>query len=210
MSEYHECCDYVYIRTDPAPLDGTAPQKSLWKSDLAKTRAHLKKARNEGFTVHRRRTVIERVGPAVAASGRPKFVKLLRKLRPYTGLVVWHIDALGRDAGDILKTIRAVNARGAEVYCMAVSDDELSIAPGFEETMKELALLERSVDKWRRAADRSGRGVAGGRVGRPPSLDEAAQAKVRAGLQAGETVSDLARHHNTSRQTILRIRDAEK
>ncbi|MCG7626003.1 helix-turn-helix domain-containing protein [Epibacterium sp. Ofav1-8] len=55
-----------------------------------------------------------------------------------------------------------------------------------------------------------GRGAAGGRIGRPPALDDAAQAAVRADLEAGMTVAAVARRYNTSHQTILRIRDARK
>jgi len=57
--------EYVYIRLDPK-------QKGAANSDLATTRAHLAAARDDGFDVHRRNAVKEKVSPAVAASGRPK------------------------------------------------------------------------------------------------------------------------------------------
>jgi putative DNA-invertase from lambdoid prophage Rac len=49
----------------------------------------------------------------------------------------------------------------------------------------------------------------GKRLGRPPSLDPARRADVLAGLGRGESLSVLARRHGTSRQTVMRLRDAE-
>ena len=182
----------------------------LWKSDLATTRAHLKKARLNQHSAHRRDAVTERVDAAVAASGRPKLMKLLRKLGPCTALVVWKPDALGRDATDILKTIRTVKACGAEVYCMDLNYDDVTHNKDVMNTLKAMSALEQMTGKTRALADALGRGVAGGRIGRPPSLDDATKAKVCACLEAGETVSTVARRFHTSRQTVLRVRDAKR
>ena len=76
--------------------------------------------------------------------------------------------------------------------------------------LEGLARLDQAAARTLTAAGRAGRGVKGGRIGRPPSLDDATRAKVRKELAAGQTVSDLARRYNTSRQTILRVRDAER
>ena len=203
--------DFMYIRVDPEPVDAapTDPRR-LKSTDLAITRAQLKKSRSQGFEVHRRDAVTERISAAVATSGRPKFKQLLRQLRPGTALIVPELDCLGRGSADILKTMREIDALGAILYCMAISTDHLLKDLSVMQTLDSLAKLERSVAKTRSVAMRAGRGVAGGRIGRPPALDEAERAKVCALLAAGETISDLARHFNTSRQTILRVRDAQK
>jgi len=200
--------DYVYVRTDPDPI-GALPtdRRKLKDLDLAATRAHLKAARDNGFDVDRRNAVTERVSVAVAASGRPKFMQLLRKLGPGTGLVVQTLDGLGRDPADILKTIHRVNASGAEVYCIAVGGEDLPTYRDGMVLLENLAALSSRVTAEQSLAKGLGRGVAGGRMGRPRSLDDAARAVIRAGLDAGETVAGLAREHNTSRQTILRVRD---
>jgi putative DNA-invertase from lambdoid prophage Rac len=44
--------------------------------------------------------------------------------------------------------------------------------------------------------------------GRPPSLTAVQRAAVAKQLAAGATVSELARRYGTSRQTIMRTRDA--
>ena len=76
-------------------------------------------------------------------------------------------------------------------------------------TLEALAELDRATGKIRDLADSLGRGVGGARVGRPPSLDDQTKAQVLASLARGTTVSAVARRFNTSRQTVLRIRDAE-
>ncbi len=188
--------------------DPAKPSK-LQKSDLAETRAHLRKARQEGFHPVRRDAVTERVSAAIAASGRPKFVNLLRKLRPGTALIVWKLDALGRDAADVLKTIRKVKAGGASIYCMEIYRDDISSNKNVMTTLGALAELDRATGKIRDVAGSLGRGVGGGRVGRPPSLDDATKAQVRACLAKGIKVSAVAKRFHTSRQTVLRIRDAD-
>lgn len=92
MSDYR---DFVYVRIDPVPMGAEPPDpRRLLPSTLGTTRAHLSKARRENFEVHRRDAVTEQISSAVAASGRPKFMKLLRKLGPRTGLIVWRLDGL--------------------------------------------------------------------------------------------------------------------
>ena len=45
-------------------------------------------------------------------------------------------------------------------------------------------------------------------LGRPRSISEAAMSDVQRRLAAGETISAIAKAYSTSRQTIMRIRDA--
>lgn len=45
-------------------------------------------------------------------------------------------------------------------------------------------------------------------LGRPQALQGRAMDDVRERLEKGEPVASIARAHNTSRQTIMRIRDA--
>ena len=42
----------------------------------------------------------------------------------------------------------------------------------------------------------------------PATLDAGQREAVRAGLAVGVSVSELAKRHGTSRQTIMRVRDA--
>lgn len=52
--------------------------------------------------------------------------------------------------------------------------------------------------------------AAGKRFGRPPALNREQQQAAREHLNAGASVSAVARELNTSRQTIMRLRDEAK
>jgi putative DNA-invertase from lambdoid prophage Rac len=45
-------------------------------------------------------------------------------------------------------------------------------------------------------------------LGRPATFDSVLRDAIRAALAGGASVSALAREHSTSRQTIMRVRDA--
>ena len=196
--------EYVYVRLDPK-ISSTRQSREAF--DRTIIRKHTEAARLDGFTVHSRLAVSERIGASVAASGRPKLIRLIRDLRPGDALVVYTLDGLGRDASDVLKTINLINEMGAEPFCASLGTKEnLFHDKEFRNTIEAIAALDRLTDAERQQAKAKGLGVAGGRVGRPPSLDEATQAAVRADLNAGNTVATVARRYNTSRQTILRIR----
>ena len=199
-----ETRDYVYVRLGPQ-VGSTWQTRAA--SDRATIRKHIEAARSDGFTVHSRLAVSERVGASVAASGRPKLMRLIRELKPSDALVVYTLDGLGRDASDVLKTIRLIHEMGAEPFCASLGTKENLFNDGeFRSALEAMAALERSTEAERKQAKAKGLGVAGGRIGRPPSLDEATQAAVRADLDAGDTVATVARRYNTSRQTILRVR----
>lgn len=198
--------DYVYVRLDPK-VEGLCRGNEA--QDKATIRTHVKAARSDGFTVHSRYAVSERVGASVAASGRPKLMALIRQLKPGDALVVYTLDGMGRDAADVLNTIRLIHEKEAEPFCASLGRDEnLYNDAEFIDIMNAVAALEGIVDKERTQARANGLGAAGGRIGRPPSLDEETQTKVRASLEAGETIATVARRYNTSRQTIMRVRDA--
>ena len=113
-----ETRDYVYVRLGPKVGNTWQSHKA---SDRAIIRKHTEAARLDGFTVHSRLTVSERVGASVAASGRPKLIRLIRDLRPGEALVVYTLDGLGRDASDVLRTIRLISEMGAEPFCASLA-----------------------------------------------------------------------------------------
>ena len=199
-----ETRDYVYVRLDPKVGRTWQSHKAF---DRATIRKHTEAARLDGFIVHSRLAVSERVGASVAASGRPKLIRLIRDLKPGDALVVYTLDGLGRDASDVLKTIRLISEMGAEPFCASLGTKEnLFHDKEFRNTIEAIAALEHLTETERKQAKAKRLGVAGGRIGRPPSLDEATQTAVKADLDAGDTVATVARRYNTSRQTILRIR----
>jgi putative DNA-invertase from lambdoid prophage Rac len=120
-------------------------------------------------------------------------------------LVVCKLDRLGRDVVDVVTTVNKLAAIGVKVH-LQLGGTDLTSAAG-RMTMNVLAavaqferdlLIERTQSGLQRAW------AEGKKSGRRATLSEDQRAEVLAALEAGETVSALARRYDTSRQTILR------
>lgn len=99
-------------------------------------------------------------------------------------------------------------AIGVKVHCLQLGGTDLTSAAG-RMTMNVLAavaqferdlLIERTQSGLQRAW------AEGKKSGRRAVLDDEQRAEIRAALEAGATVSALARQYETSRQTILRAK----
>lgn len=163
-----------------------------------------------GFSVTPQRTIAETVSGSLAASERKGFGQLLNKLEAGDVLVVTKLDRLGRNAMDVRATVEALTGMGVRVHCLALGGVDLT-SPAGKMTMGVIAAVaefERDLLIERTHAGLS-RAVAEGKtLGRKPSLSKAQAGEVLKRLEAGEAVAALARKYNTSRTTIMRIRDA--
>ena len=163
-----------------------------------------------GFSVTPQRTITETVSGSVAASERAGFGRLLDKLEAGDVLVVTKLDRLGRNAMDVRATVEALTGLGVRVHCLALGGVDLT-SPAGKMTMGVIAAVaefERDllIERTQAGLDRAK--SEGKRLGRPQALQGRVMADVRERLQKGEAVAAIARAHNTSRQTIMRIRDA--
>ena len=70
------------------------------------------------------------------------------------------------------------------------------------ELFRIMTLAFRSIPLLRRAK------AAGKQFGRPPALNTQQRAAVVAGLEVGASIAELAREFKTTRQTIMRVREA--
>jgi putative DNA-invertase from lambdoid prophage Rac len=163
-----------------------------------------------GFQVDARRVVSETVSGSVAACQRAGFAKLADRLEAGDVLVVTKLDRLGRNATDVRATVEALTGMGVRVHCLALGGMDLT-SPAGKMTMGVIAavaeferdlLIERTQSGLARAK------AEGKALGRPSALTPAQVGQVRARLAAGEAVAALARDFATSRQTIMRVRDA--
>jgi putative DNA-invertase from lambdoid prophage Rac len=163
-----------------------------------------------GFEVNAKRIITETVSGSVAASERPGFGQLLNKLEAGDVLVVTKLDRLGRNAMDVRATVEALTGMGVRVHCLALGGVDLT-SPAGKMTMGVIAavaeferdlLIERTQSGLARAR------AEGKALGRPRSISDAAISGVQERLAAGESISGIAKAHKTSRQTIMRIRDA--
>lgn len=165
-----------------------------------------------GFNIDPKRIVSECISGSTQASARPAFVKLLDRLEEGDILVVTKLDRLGRNAMDVRATVEALAQIGVRVHCLALGGVDLTSSAG-KMTMQVLAavaeferdlLIERTQQGLTRAK------AEGKHCGRPAALTEEQRAEVLQRLQQGEAVAALARDFNTSRQTIMRIRESDK
>ena len=163
-----------------------------------------------GFQVDSRRIIAETVSGSVAAMERKGFLTLLNKLESGDVLVVTKLDRLGRNAMDVRATVERLASVEVRVHCLALGGADLA-SPAGKMTMGVIAavaeferdlLIERTQSGLTRAKSQ------GKKLGRPCSLEANEIKLVEQGLAKGETVAALARAYGTSRQSIMRIRQA--
>ncbi|CAI1241831.1 Putative DNA-invertase from lambdoid prophage Rac [Serratia ficaria] len=161
-----------------------------------------------GFAVRPQRIIEEHISGSVAASKRPGFIRLLDRMENGDVLIVTKLDRLGRNAMDIRKTVEQLVASDIRVHCLALGGVDLT-SPAGKMTMQVISavaeferdlLLERTHSGIARAK------AAGKRFGRPSVLNEEQKITVIARINAGISISAIAREFNTTRQTILRVK----
>jgi putative DNA-invertase from lambdoid prophage Rac len=163
-----------------------------------------------GFKVEPRRVVSETVSGSSAIEQRPGFVRLLDKLEPDDVLIVTKLDRLGRNAIDVATTVDRLAKAGVRVHCLALGGVDLT-SPAGRMTMgviNAVAQFERDLLIERTQAGLQRAKAEGATFGRPATLDATRRDAVRLALANGASVSALAKQHGTSRQTIMRARDA--
>jgi putative DNA-invertase from lambdoid prophage Rac len=163
-----------------------------------------------GFAVEPRRIISETVSGSTAAAGRRGFIGLMDRLEAGDILVVTKLDRLGRNAMDVRTTVDLLAERRVRVHCLALGGADLTSAAG-KMTMQVIAAVaefERDLLIERTQAGLARAKAEGKSIGRPSALTKDQHAVVLQRLDAGATVSALAREYDTSRQTILRARES--
>ena len=163
-----------------------------------------------GFAIEPRRFIEENISGSVAAKERPGFIRLIDRMEPGDVLVVTKLDRLGRNAMDVRATVEQLAGTGVRVHCLALGGVDLT-SPAGKMTMQVIAavaeferdlLLERTQSGIIRAK------LAGKQFGRPPALSAEERAAVVERLDAGASIAETAREFRTTRQTIMRVREA--
>ena len=164
-----------------------------------------------GFTVRPQRIIEEHISGSVAASERPGFIRLIDRMENGDVLIVTKLDRLGRNAMDIGKTVEQLAVSDIRVHCLALGGVDLT-SPAGKMTMQVISavaeferdlLLERTHSGIARAK------ASGKRFGRPSVLNEEQKTTVIARINAGISISAIAREFNTTRQTILRVKTGQ-
>lgn len=163
-----------------------------------------------GFVIEAHRLIEESISGSVAVKERPGFVKLIDRMEPGDVLVVTKLDRLGRNAMDVRATVEQLASSGVRVHCLALGGVDLT-SPAGKMTMQVIAavaeferdlLIERTQSGIIRAK------AAGKPFGRPPALNAEKRAAVVERLDAGASITEIAREFKTTRQTIIRVREA--
>jgi DNA invertase Pin-like site-specific DNA recombinase len=150
------------------------------------------------------------VSGKTCASQRPEFAKLLDKIRDGETLVVSKLDRLGRDAVDVLQTIRLLGSRGIQVIVLQLGKVDLASVAGklLLTMLVAVAEMERDLLVERTQAGLERAKAQGKTLGRPSKTNDQQRQEIRSLLMAGASVSAVARQFNVSRANIIAIRES--
>jgi len=169
----------------------------------------IKEIESAGFAIQSNRIITETISGSMPINRRKGFMTLLDKMEQGDILVVTKLDRLGRDAIDVSFTVAKLENMGIKVHCFALGGVDLTSSSGkmtmgvinavaeFERNL----LIERTQSGLTRAKSQ------GKTLGRPKVFLESQRQEVINQLEEGKTVAAIARNFNTSRQTIMRIRN---
>src|ERR1700694_1447348 len=152
------------------------------------------------------RVYTDKLSGASARAQRPGLAALLDYAREGDAIVVIGIDRLGRNAAEVMKTIRELGERGIVLRSLREGIDT-SNATGrmVAGVLASLAELELELGRERRTAAREARKARGQAIGRPKALDKS-KADLAARMHtSGEPVSVIGKTLGVSRATIYRV-----
>ncbi len=173
------------------------------------TENQIQEIQAAGFHIEPRRIITETVSGSIAIAQRNGFIRLMDKLEAGDVLIVTKLDRLGRDAIDVSSTVAKLEELGVRVHCLALGGVDLASSAG-KMTMNVInavaqferdLLIERTQSGLKRAKSE------GKTLGRPARLNETRKQEVLEALASGMSVAALARKFETSRQTIMRVRE---
>ena len=137
---------------------------------------------------------------------RPGLAALLGYARAGDAIVVVGINRLGRDAAEVMATIRELGERGIVLRSLREGIDT-SNATGrmVAGVLASLAELELELGRERRTAAREARRARGQAIGRPKALDTSKAALAQRMHATGESASTIAAALGVSRATVYRV-----
>lgn len=126
--------------------------------------------------------------------------------RPGDAIVVVGIDRLGRNAAEVMTTIRELGQRDIVLRSLREGIDTGTAAGRMVAgVLASLAELELELGKERRSAAREARRARGQHVGRPKALDQSNADLARRMHASGEPVKTIAATLGVSVATVYRI-----
>jgi DNA invertase Pin-like site-specific DNA recombinase len=152
------------------------------------------------------RVYSDRLSGTSAREQRPGLAALLDYTRPGDAIVVVGIDRLGRNAAEVMMTIRELGERDIVLRSLREGIDT-SNATGrmVAGVLASLAELELELGRERRSAARDARRARGQSIGRPKALDASKTARARRMHASGESANMIASTLGVSRATVYRV-----
>ncbi|WAC93571.1 recombinase family protein [Mycobacterium sp. Aquia_213] len=137
---------------------------------------------------------------------RPGLAALLNYAREGDAIVVVGIDRLGRNAAEVMSTIRDLGKRKIVLRSLREGIDT-SNATGrmVAGVLASLAELELELGRERRSAAREARRARGQSIGRPKALNASKAALAQRMHASGEPASSVADALGVSRATVYRV-----
>ena len=152
----------------------------------------------------------EGVSGKVCANQRPAFKQLKSQIRKGETLVVSKLDRLGRDAIDVLQTVKEFAEMGVKVVVLQLGTTDLTSAAGklLLTMLSAVAEMERDLLVERTQAGLARAKLEGKSLGRPSKTTHQQKDEIIHKLNRGVSVSAIARDYNISRATVIGIREA--
>lgn len=152
------------------------------------------------------RVYSDKLSGTSAREQRPGLASLLDYAREGDAIVVVGIDRLGRNAAEVMTTIRELGERGIVLRSLREGIDA-SNATGrmVAGVLASLAELELELGRERRLAAREARRARGQHIGRPKALDKSKSALAQRMNANGESASTIASTLGVSRATVYRV-----
>jgi len=137
---------------------------------------------------------------------RPGLAALMDYAREGDAIVVVGIDRLGRNAAEVMTTIRELGEQGIVLRSLREGIDT-SNATGrmVAGVLASLAELELELGRERRSAAREARRARGQSIGRPKALDQSKVALAQRMHASGESARTIAATLGVSRATVYRV-----
>lgn len=148
----------------------------------------------------------EQISGRVPAMERPEFSRMLQKLEPGDTLVVLKLDRLGRDAKDILTTVRHLQGLGVRVVLLDAGAGDLGSATGqlwltllaaFAQFESD-RLSERTREGMARSKNKPGRRPAWATIAKVQRCRQRGFSQTEAAEASGLSVSTVKRYWNAA------------
>jgi DNA invertase Pin-like site-specific DNA recombinase len=152
------------------------------------------------------RVYTDKLSGASARVQRPGLAALLDYAREGDAIVVVGIDRLGRNAAEVMTTIRDLGERGIVLRSLREGIDTSNAAGRMVAgVLASLAELELELGRERRTAARDARRARGQSVGRPKVLDDSKTALARRMHASRESANTIAETLGVSRAAVYRV-----